>query len=137
MKWNSSFAIGIEAIDMQHRKIFELLLSVENSLVKRDPWHILRFHLSQLAEYMKFHLAVEESLLEVACYPDLHVHREQHTRIVNLMEELENKLQHDSSGENVVRFFEDWFLRHVLSSDRDYAAYFREEFPVLCGRQQV
>ena len=62
MKWDSSFAIGIDVIDDQHRKIFEHLLAIENSVAKRDPWHILHFFLTQLSEYMKFHLAVEEAL---------------------------------------------------------------------------
>lgn len=135
MKWDSGFAIGIEAIDIQHRKIFEHLLAIENSVAKRDPWHILRFLLSQLAEYMKFHFAVEDSLLEICRFPDLQQHREAHARIVELMAELEDKLQRNPSGEHLVAFFEDWFLRHVLSGDREYAAYLQEEFPALFGRQ--
>ena len=135
MKWESSFAIGIAAIDDQHKKIFERLLAIENSVAKRDPWHILRFLLSQLAEQMKFHLAVEESLLEITRYPGLQEHRVAHARIVDLMAELEDKLQRNPSAENLVGFFEEWFLRHVMSGDREYAAYILDEFPALCGKQ--
>ena len=71
MKWDRSFEIGIEAIDNQHKKIFEHLLAVENSMAKRDPWHILHFFLTQLEDYLKFHLAVEEALLEILRYPDI------------------------------------------------------------------
>jgi hypothetical protein len=49
MKWNNSFALGIEEIDAQHKKIFERLLAIENAVTKRDPWHILRFQLDELA----------------------------------------------------------------------------------------
>jgi len=137
MKWDSSFAIGIEAIDNQHKKIFEHLLAIENSVAKRDPWHILSFLLSQLREYMKFHLAVEESLLEITRYPGLKNHRDAHGRIIDLLGELEEKLQRSPSGENLVVFFEEWFLRHVLSGDREYATYIEEEFPALCGKQMA
>jgi hemerythrin len=51
------------------------------------------------------------------------------------MAELEQKLKHDSSGESLVGFFEDWFLRHVLSGDRDYADYLHLEFPTICRRK--
>jgi hemerythrin len=80
MKWNNSFAIGIETIDVQHKKIFERLLAIENAVAKRDPWHIQRFLLSQLADYMKFHLAVEEALLEIVGYPGRLGHNEAHIR---------------------------------------------------------
>ena len=48
--------------------------------------------------------------------------------------ELEEHLQKTGSGTNLVNFFEDWFLRHVLSDDRQYAAYVKEEFPALFGQ---
>lgn len=135
MKWNSSFAIGIEAIDNQHKKIFEHLLAIENSVAKRDPWHILHFFLTQLAEYMKFHLAVEEALLEVIRYPNRAEHCDSHQRLINQMAELEDQLKNQASGGSLVGFFESWFIRHVLSGDRDYAAYIKEEFPALLGKR--
>ena len=89
MKWNNSFALGIEEIDAQHKKIFERLLAIENAVTKRDPWHILRFQLDELAAYMKFHLAVEEAMLEIIRYPARSEHRESHARILEQVAELE------------------------------------------------
>lgn len=132
MKWDGSLAIGIKVIDEQHRKIFEKLLAIENSVTKRDPWHILRFLLSQLADSMKFHLAVEEALLEVTHFPGLQEHRDSHAKIIELMDDLETKLQRSGSGDNLVGFFENWFVHHVLSNDREYAAYMKKAFPALC-----
>ena len=134
MKWNNSLAIGIEAIDNQHKQIFEHLLAIENSVAKRDPWHILRFLLSQLAEYMKFHLAVEEAMLEIVRYPQRAEHGQAHAKIMEQIAELEKQLQKTGSGADLVSFFEDRFIRHVLADDRQYAAYVREEFPALVGR---
>ena len=131
MKWNDSFAIGIEAIDSQHKKIFEHLLAIENSVAKRDPWHILHFFVTQLAESLKLHLAAEEFLLEIIRYPDLAYHCGSHAGLLEQMAELENHLQKSASAENLVGFFEAWFVRHVLSADREYAAYIKAEFPAL------
>lgn len=131
MKWDSSFAIGIEAIDSQHRKIFEHLLAIENSVAKRDPWHILHFFLTQLTEYMKFHLAVEEALMEIIKYPDRAAHCDAHATLIDQIAKLEDQLKNKASGQNLVGFFEDWFVRHVLASDRDYASYIAREFPAL------
>jgi hemerythrin len=134
MKWNSSFAIGIEAIDDQHKKIFDHLLAIEDSVAKRDPWHIVHFFLSQLREYLKFHLAVEEALLEIIRYPDLDDHCDSHAQLIDQIDRLEDQLEKKGSSENLVAFFEDWFVRHVLSRDREYAAYVKVEMPVLFGK---
>lgn len=135
MKWDSSFAVGIEAIDSQHKKIFEHLLAIENAVAKRDPWHILRFHLAQLTEYMKFHFAVEEALLEIVRYPRRADHGDAHARLLDQILELQEQLQQKATGENLVEFFESWFIRHVLSSDREYVAYVKVEFPALFGKR--
>lgn len=137
MQWKNSFAIGIDTIDAQHKKIFERLLAIENSIAKRDPWHVLRFLVEQLAEYMKFHLAVEEAILEIIKYPGRKEHLEAHAGIIEQMAELERGLKENTTADSLVRFFENWFLRHVLDADRDYVAYIREEMPALLGRQPV
>ena len=136
MKWNSSLAIGIAVIDNQHKQIFEHLLALENSVAKRDPWHIVRFLLSQLAEYMKFHLAVEEAMLEIVQYPQRADHSQAHAKIMDQIAELEKQLQRTGSQASLVVFFEDWFIRHVLADDRQYAAYVKEEFPALFGQSK-
>lgn len=135
MKWDDSFAIGIEAIDNQHKKIFEHLLALENSVIKRDPWHILRFFVAQLSEYMQFHLAVEEALLEIVGYPDRSAHGDSHAKLVAQIASLEEKLKANANGESLVGFFEDWFIRHVLSSDRHYASFVKREFASLAARR--
>jgi hemerythrin-like metal-binding protein len=135
MKWNNSFAIGISTIDAQHRRIFEHLLAIENAVTKRDPWHIQRFLLDELASYMKFHLAVEESLLEVVHYPGRAGHEEAHAGILAQVAELEQALKHSESQDKLVGFFENWFVNHVLEGDRAYATYISEAFPELAGER--
>lgn len=135
MKWDSSFAIGIEEIDNQHKKIFEHLLALENSVEKRDPWHILHFFLTELTEYMRFHLAVEEALLEIIRYPDRASHCDSHARLMEQIAKLEEQLKSKATGDNLVGFFEDWFVRHVLASDREYVAYISKTFPGVVGKR--
>jgi hemerythrin-like metal-binding protein len=134
MKWDDSFTIGIESIDAQHKKIFEHLLALENSVAKRDSWHILQFFLAQLTEYMKFHLAVEEALLDAIRFPARADHCASHERLVDQIAKLEDQLKRKASAENLVDFFENWFVDHVLSGDREYVAYIRKKFPDMLGR---
>lgn len=134
MQWKKSFAIGIDTIDAQHKKIFEHLLAIENAIAKRDPWHILRFLIEQLSDYMKFHLAVEEAMLEIIKFPGREEHLQAHAGIVDQMRELERGLKDHDSPDTLVKFFENWFLRHVLEADREYLRYIRKEMPALLNQ---
>lgn len=131
MKWNESFALGIAVIDEQHKRIFEHLLAIENAVAKRDPWHILHFLLDELETYMRFHLAVEEAVLQILRYPGAASHRTAHENIVARIAELENGLKNNPAADKLVSFFESWFLRHVLADDREYAAYIGTEYREL------
>lgn len=128
VKWKNEFLLGIEAIDVQHKAIFERLLALENSIDKRDPWHIIQFFLSEIGEGLKFHLAVEDALLESLAYPGLEQHRSSHQHLFEGLAELERRVKDEvlnkpSSSESLVAFFELWFVSHVLSEDHQFADY--------------
>lgn len=134
MGWKPEYSVGIDAIDSQHRQIFEHLLAIENSIEKRDPWHVIRYLVEQLAGYLKFHFAVEESLLEIIGFPGLAEHRQGHAGLNGAIRELETRLKEKGSPADLLDFFEQWFIRHVLEGDRLYVAYARQRFPgVLVG----
>ena len=127
--WKSEFSLGIGPIDRQHQQIFERLLAIENSVEKRDPWHILGFLVRELADQLKFHFAVEEALLELAGYPGLASHDDGHRRLMKGVAELEASLRKQGGTGDLGVFFEDWFLRHVLHEDRAYVEFLRERLP--------
>lgn len=131
MKWERDFELGIGAIDRQHQEIFEHLLAIENAMVKRDPWHIVRFHLGQLRDFMKLHFAVEEALFEIIRYPWRTEHETEHARLIEGISALEDQLQKHASNGALVDFFERWFVDHVMNSDRKFAIYAAKEFPAL------
>lgn len=126
IQWKEEFCIGIAPIDAQHRAIFEKMLSLENGIEKRDPWHVQQFFIADLTTTLKFHLAVEESLLEIVGYPKLEVHRREHDHLGKAIIELEQKVRHSNHVNSLLDFFQDWFVRHVLGNDREYAAYLKD-----------
>ena len=127
--WKPEFSIGIGAIDRQHQQIFERLLAVENSVEKKDPWHVMKYLVRELPDYMRFHFAVEEALLEIVGYPELKDHGHRHGQLLKEVAELEAKIQKLGATGDLLAFFEDWFIRHVLSEDMAYAAFARERLP--------
>jgi hemerythrin len=66
-----------------------------------------------------------------SAYPGRLGHNEAHAGILEQIAELERGMKDNPSADNLVRFFENWFLKHVLQGDREYVAFIRNEMPQL------
>ena len=129
LMWKADYSVGINAIDGQHRKIFESLLALESAFEKKKPWHIVRYLLAQLTENLELHWVTEEALLEIIHYPHIEKHNQSHAKLKNALTELENHLREHQSMDGLVKFFEAWFIEHVLAADLHYIDYARRKFP--------
>jgi hemerythrin len=134
LTWKAEYSIGIRGIDAQHRKIFECLLALEAALQKKEAWHSMRYLIAQLTENLELHWATEEALLEIIHYPHLEKHRLSHAKLNNEIRELENRLRDHHSTDDLVKFFETWFIEHVLAGDADYVDHARRKFPADFSR---
>ncbi len=123
LKWKPEYCIGIERIDRQHEEIFNRLLALENSVAKQDAWHIQKFFIAEVANYLKFHFSVEEALLEILGHPGLAEHSAGHVQLAASVGELERTIKESPSTAHLVDFFENWFVRHVLDDDQVFSAY--------------
>ena len=127
--WKSEFLVGIEPIDRQHKVIFDSLLAIENSLDKRDPWHIVEWFITELEKSIVSHFLAEETLLELFQYPQIELHRAQHSKLKAGIKELEQTLKQSMSTTALVPYFEQWFIKHVLAEDRGYVAHLKPRMP--------
>jgi hemerythrin len=123
VEWSDDFLLGIDAIDRQHQRIFELLLRLEKSITEKESWNAQRFHLADLSEFLKFHLSVEESVLEILGYEELDMHKRGHSKLTDKMLSLEQDLKNSEANDALLSFFRDWFVHHVLVEDKTYAEY--------------
>ncbi len=63
LAWSERFAFGIDAIDDQHRRLFDYLERLDASLRRGEGWLALRELLDEVAHWADLHFAVEEALL--------------------------------------------------------------------------
>jgi hemerythrin len=129
LKWKTKYTIGLPSIDRQHRKIFENLLSLERAITNKQSSNEIRHLLKQLAENLDLHWAIEEALLEIIRYPKIEEHRQSHAKLNEALAKLEIHLGGHQPMDEIARFFETWFIEHVLAGDVDYLNYAREKFP--------
>jgi len=124
--WKAEYSVGIAEIDAQHRTIIDCITLLQDAVTARERWSAVNAALSRLAEYVRIHFAVEESLMRVMGYPELERHIEEHKAfIAELQAAHEDSLRRDVSDETLAMILT-WLRRHIAGSDKSYAAYFRE-----------
>ena len=118
------YKIGLETIDEQHKKLFELadkaymLLKDEFSLDKYDKIvHILE----ELKEYTIFHFKSEEEYMESIEYKRLFTQKIEHAKFIKTLEEINYKDLDEKQDESLVKilnFLNDWLIEHILKTDK-------------------
>jgi hemerythrin len=117
--------IGIEAIDHDHRKLFEILnrgfalVWDEYVYDKYDP---IKELLNELMEYANTHFEREEAYMERIHDPELIMQRVQHDHFRKTIWELDFKDIDSETDQNVIldrtlKFLTEWLYQHIIGSD--------------------
>jgi len=123
---------GIPDVDEQHRVLLELVTDLtENSDESRDRAFFDRT-IAYLKNYIAFHFACEEMVMQTYCYPHLSAHRRQHAALANSLGQLAVQGA-DGPPRKLIAglsfFAEDFWNHHVKIVDREMASYLRTHGP--------
>jgi len=81
--------------------------------------------MSSMVEYVRFHFAAEEKLMDRIKYPMYPDHKKQHEVMVKLI--LESAMGYNEGKKtvpyNFVRILKDWILSHIAIYDRAFAIF--------------
>ena len=123
-KMKEEYKIGVEYIDEQHNKLFEL--ANQAYLVLKDDYSLDKYDkivniVEELAEYAVFHFKSEEEYMESINYKGLAAQRIEHEKFVKTIDETD--LRHidenqDEGLRKILNFLNDWLTEHILKSDK-------------------
>lgn len=127
--WNHSYSVDNPEIDRQHKKLFELINFLQDSIVARQTRSALNQALEELLDYTAFHFSTEEKYMRQSQYPKFEQHQQEHDRFTQKALDTHQRLQ---AGKHVyslsiVQFLQDWIIHHVLHSDRQYIPYLSKD----------
>ena len=128
-KWDSSFSVGIEQIDDQHKALFANIAELEESVDNPDEiqrWSAIHYGIVQLRDYTRIHFSVEESLMQVLDYPERQSHIKEHQSFVRYLADLERRsiTHNDITADEIIEFLRNWLLNHIAISDQKYSRHF-------------
>ena len=118
------YKIGVEKIDEQHKKLFELadkaymLLKDEFTIDKYDK--IVQI-INELKDYTVFHFKSEEEYMESINYKRMFSQKIEHDKFIKTFEEID--LTHVDQNQDVslikmLAFLNEWLTEHILKSDK-------------------
>ena len=121
IEWSEDISVGIDAIDNDHKKLFELLnKSSEENLSSEEVLKLL----NELAAYTKYHFEREEKVMEACSYPSLRKHRRVHQY---MLQEVTNKIKRYNNGAltqgMLHQFLSDWLVNHIVGMDKTISSY--------------
>jgi len=124
--WNTNFETGIKTVDLQHRKLVELLNRLVNYIAFEADIPQINKVFDELTEYAAVHFSTEERLWHryFADDPWEDAHKAEHVDFVEKVREmmanqgvrpLENVL------EEISAFLTHWLALHIIESDKRMA----------------
>jgi hemerythrin len=127
LEWKDTYNIGVKEIDNQHRGLFDIISKLFTSRLYEPDGKYFFLMLNNFVEYTRVHFATEERYMQEAQYPKFAEHRREHelfiAQVSQLVQDIEKK--EPDIEDKILGFLKDWYLAHILGTDRDLEESFR------------
>ena len=124
--WDGSLKIGVDAVDAQHRYLFEIINNMQAKLAAGHPREALLDGLDSMRTYARFHFETEEALLERHGYPEREHHRHAHQEFLTALERLSGQPATPELAYQALGYLLAWLAGHIQSEDGRYAPFLAE-----------
>lgn len=124
--WKSSYSVGIDKFDADHKKLFELMLDMYKALNHLPGKEEARAVLEQLKDYTESHFSAEEALMKKHDYPGYEEHCAQHEEMKQKINEFQEKFEDENVevSKDILRYLESWLRNHIFITDKQYTDFF-------------
>ena len=127
VEWEDKYSVGIEKIDKQHKRLFEVINRLYYS--RGNKTHaVLGETIQELIDYTKTHFTDEEQLMRKNGYRDYEAHKKKHESFIEKVKKFNNEyqkvdddlLEEYSLVTEILLFLKTWLCDHILVVDKEY-----------------
>ncbi|MEK7711610.1 MAG: bacteriohemerythrin [Pseudomonadota bacterium] len=118
--WKDEFAIGIPAVDFEHRELIGLINELHAQLTQPGaPQDAVAAFLGEINVRIGAHFALEEKEMRERQYDQLAAHKADHERLLDEIRDLMDRYEDDQNfdEQELARRLRDWFVAHFGSHD--------------------
>ena len=123
--WQEKFSVNIRVIDEQHKKFFEILGNLYDSLGEESNADSLNARVWELSLYAVVHFDTEELMMSEYSFPGYEDHKKEHalfkTQVAAFQKDLEAGKA--SLSMNMSSFLMGWLEHHILNVDQRYSLF--------------
>ena len=133
MKWDEKYAIGIDKIDEQHKRLFAIAQETEDLLdlpSRVDKYDDILKLIDELKDYVNFHFSEEEKVMKEIEYKKYFTHCIHHHDFVIKIRKTNLKEIDEHQEEQIRKLLDlvnNWLVAHVMHEDRLWAAVYKEK----------
>jgi methyl-accepting chemotaxis protein/hemerythrin len=129
IQWNRELSVGIDSIDAQHKKLVNMINTLNEALAEGETNDALIAIFDELADYTVNHFGYEEKLFAKHAYEQTVAHINEHHAMIEQVQKLRQKMADGDFmiGLEVMVFLKDWLLNHILKTDKDYGQFMLEK----------
>lgn len=122
---DSKFSVNINVIDVQHKKLVELINLLHGNMKVGRGKDVIGKVLNELISYTDYHFDTEERLFQQHGYPDIANHKKVHGDLKKKAIELKTEFEKGVTiiTPNVLNFLSDWLTNHIIKMDKAYSAF--------------
>lgn len=127
IKWKDEYRLGIEVIDEQHAKLFEI--AGEAYDIMKDYFSIDKYDhvvaiMDELKDYAVYHFETEEQYMQSIGYRKFLSHKVQHDDFVQKVASIDLRKIDENPEQyllGILDFIVSWIDQHILGQDKLFA----------------
>ncbi len=128
MNWPKSYSFGIDSIDNQHFKLYQILTDIEDDIRTKKISQTLGHHLEKILSFTSYHFEYEETLMKKFDFEGAEDHIEEHDRFTQIIEAFCDQVQiaEEIDPDELYKHIKIWFEDHEIKFDREYLEVFKK-----------
>ena len=129
INWNDSLSVDVKEIDLQHRKLIDMINELNDAMKTGKGKDVLRTIVNGLISYTGTHFKKEEQYFEKFGYPDTANHKKEHVAFVKKVTDFQDGFEKGNLplSVEVMNFLSDWLKNHIKGTDKKYSKFFNEK----------
>ncbi len=127
--WDPKYSVNIEAIDEQHKHLFEVLGNLFDEMGQKRAQETLGGIIAELIQYASEHFATEEIFMTQYGFPGYAQHKKEHEAFKAKVAAFQKGFDAGKAtlSIEVIDFLTGWLDHHILKVDQEYSPFLNEK----------